>query len=128
MKKIAFVLVAMFAIVLTGCKTERSKVTVTVEDSLGLPVAQRYVFYADYATLITDAIAPSPEELATGVSDVWEVATTNAAGFVTLDISLSVAKLKYCFMVYDMGSKDWKEKTVELRRGVNEEINFVVNQ
>ena len=93
MKKIAFVLVAMFAIVLTGCKTERSKVTVTVEDSLGLPVAQRYVFYADYATLISDAIAPSPEELATGVSDVWEVATTNAAGFVTLDISLSVSKL-----------------------------------
>lgn len=128
MKKIAFVLVAMFAIVLTGCKTERSKVTVTVEDALGLPVAQRYVFYADYATLITDAIAPSPEELATGVSDVWEVATTNAAGFVTLDISLSVSKLKYCFMVYDMGTKDWKEKTVELRRGVNEEINFVVNQ
>lgn len=128
MKKIAFVLVAMFAIVLTGCKTERSKVTVTVEDSLGLPVAQRYVFYADYATLITDAIAPSPEELATGVSDVWEVATTNAAGFVTLDISLSVSKLKYSFMVYDMGTKEWKEKTVELRRGVNEEINFVVNQ
>ena len=126
MKKLALVLVAMLTLVFTGCKTETSTVTVYVEDALELPVARRAVFYADWASIIIDGIAPSPDELITGESDVWEYVTTDAMGVATIKISLSVSKLKYQFMVWDEGTKGWKEKTVELRRGVNEEIQFQV--
>ena len=51
MKKLALVLVALMTLALTGCKTETSTVTVYVEDSMELPVAQRAVFYATWFTI-----------------------------------------------------------------------------
>lgn len=126
MKKLALVLVAMLTMVFTGCKTETSTITVYVEDDMGLPVAQRPVFYADYASLIIGAVLPSPEELAYDTNDAWEYATTNALGIAKVQISLSVSKLKYKFMVWDEGTRGWKDKTVELRRGINEEIDLKV--
>ena len=128
MKKLALVLVALMTMFFTGCKTERSTVTVHVEDTAGVPIANRYVFYADWASIIIDAALPSPEELATNVSDCWDVAQTNNYGEVVIPIKLSVAKLKYRFMVYDDGIHDWVAKDVTLRRGVNDEISFVVNK
>ena len=128
MKKVIFVLVALLTLVFTGCKVETSKVTVSVEDKLGTPLANRYVFYIDYATYILSEAFPSPEELATGVSEDWEVAKTNAYGTVELEIRLGVSKLQYCFVTYDMGTMKWVEKDVELKRGQNADIEFVVNQ
>ena len=128
MKKLAFVLVAMLALVCTSCKTETSKVTISVKDALGVPVANRYVIYTDEASYIIDAVLPSPEELATDLEECWEIAETNVAGTVTLDITLAVAKLRYYFEVYDLGSNKWIEKDVVLHRGVNETIEFVVNK
>ncbi len=119
-------MVAMLTMVFTGCKTETSTITVYVEDDMGLPVAQRPVFYADYASLIIGAVLPSPEELAYDTNDAWEYATTNALGIAKVQISLSVSKLKYKFMVWDEGTRGWKDKTVELRRGINEEIDLKV--
>ena len=126
MKKLALVLVAMLTMVFTGCKTETSTITIYVQDSDELPVAQRPVFYADWASLIIGEILPSPEELAYDTNDAWEYATTNALGIAKIQISLSVSKLKYKFMVWDEGSRGWKDKTVELRRGINEEIELNV--
>ena len=128
MKKIAFVLVALMTLALTGCKTETSKVSIYVEDSLGLPVANRYVFYADYASIVISEVLPSPEALALETEDCWEVASTNAVGVVNLNIPLAVAKLKYRFIVYDAGSNDWVINDVELQRGKNEDITFKVNK
>ena len=128
MKKLALVMVALLTMVFTGCKTEISKVTVHVEDTQGAPVANRAVFYADWASLIIGEVLPSPEELVTDINDSWEYAETNAAGNVEIQIPLSVSKLKYQFMVYDLGSFEWKDETVDLRRGQNEEIKLVVNK
>lgn len=126
MKKLAFVLVAMLTLALTGCKTETSTVTVYVEDSMGLPVAQRAVFYADWASIIIGEVLPSPEELIAGGSDVYDYAVTNALGVATIKIPLSVSKLKFQFLVWDNGTRGYKDKTVEIHRGVNEEIEFKV--
>lgn len=128
MKKILLVLAAMFTLVFTGCKVENSKVTVSVKDTVGEPVNKCPVFYADYASIIWDAVLPSPEQLITNIDDCWEYAETNTQGTVTLNIPLAVSKLKYCFAVYDQGSHEWITKDVELVRGVNEEIEFVVNK
>ena len=69
---------------------------------------------------------PSPDP--TDEDNVWEYAETNAQGIVTKNILLAVPKLKYCFAVYDRGSNEWITKDVELVRGTNEEIEFVVNK
>ena len=126
MKKLALVLVAMLTMVFTGCKTETSTITVYVQNAQGDGVAQRPVFYADLASLIIGEILPSPEELAYDTNDAWNYVTTDSYGVATIKISLSVAKLKYQFMVWDEGSRGWKDKTVELRRGINEEIMLEV--
>lgn len=128
MKKIMFVMVAMLTMLFTGCKTETSKVTITVEDTAGAPVANCPILYADYVSIILDFTLPSPESLVTDIPEGWEYATTNAYGTVTLNIPLAVSKLKYSFNAYDRGSNQWQEKTVELHRGVNEDIKFVVNK
>jgi len=126
MKKLALVLVAMLTMVFTGCKTETSTITVYVEDELGEPVAKRPVFYADWASLIIGGLLPSPDELITDTNDAWDYQMTNTLGIAEIKISLSVSKLKYQFMVWDEGSKGWKEKTVDLKRGKNEDIEFKV--
>lgn len=128
MKKLFFVMIAMMAIAFTGCKTETSTVTVAVEDFNGAPVANCPIIYADYATIILDAAIPSPEELILDTEDCWEFAQTNAQGTVKLQISLSVSKLKYRFMAYDSGANKWVGQDIELHRGVNEDIKFVVNR
>ena len=129
MKKILLVLVAMLTMVFTGCKVENSKVTVAVEDTTGVPVSGRYVFYADFASIIVGEVLPSPEQLITNIEDYWEYETTNAQGVATITIPLAVSKMTYRFMVYDEGSSDpWKYKDVSIHRGVNEEIKFVVSK
>ena len=128
MKKILLALAAMLTLVFTGCKVENSKITVSVEDTAGNPVANRSVFYADYASIIIGAALPSPEQLITDIEDCWEYAETNAQGTVTLTIPLGVSKIKYRFIVYDAGSNEWKYEDREIRRGVNDEIKFVVNK
>jgi hypothetical protein len=128
MKKFALVLVAVLTVMFTGCKTETSKVTITVEDTAGAPVDKCPIIYADYASIILGLAFPSPESLATGIPEGWEYAETNAYGTVVLNIPLSVSKLKYSFYALDRGSNQWPEKTVELHRGVNEDIKFVVNK
>ncbi len=128
MKKLALVLVALLTMVFTGCKTENSQVTVIVQDLEGAPIANRAVFYGDWASLILGEVLPSPEELATDINDSWEYAETNASGKVVIPISLSVAKLKFQFMVFDLGVNKWVEETRELHRGVNDEIVFKVNK
>lgn len=129
MKKILLVLVAMLTMVFTGCKVENSKVTVAVEDTNGAPVSGRYVFYADFASIIVGEVLPSPEQLITNIDDYWEYETTNAQGVATITIPLAVSKMTYRFMVYDEGSSDpWKYKDVSIHRGVNEEIKLVVSK
>ena len=126
MKKILFVLVAMLTMVFTGCKVENSKVTVSVQDTEGAPVKDCPVIYADYASIGVNFFLPSPDP--TDEDNVWEYLETNAQGIVTKNILLAVPKLKYCFAVYDRGSNEWITKDVELVRGTNEEIEFVVNK
>lgn len=128
MKKIALVLVALLTLVFTGCKSEKSNVTVIVEDELGIAVPNRYIFYTDEASYIIDELLPSPDAMVTNVNDSWEVAQTNAYGKVTIQISMSVDKMKYYFEVYDAGSNQWKEQTPKLVRGKDETIKFVVNR
>lgn len=128
MKKVIFVLVALMALAFTGCKVETSEVTISVEDKLGTPLKDRYVFYADVVSVVLDAALPSPEELVTDMSDAWDVAKTNAYGVVTLKIDLGVKELSYYFMTYDYGKMDWEIKTVKLERGKNADIELVVNQ
>lgn len=128
MKKLALVLVAVLTVMFTGCKTETSKVTIHVEDYSGAPVDKCPILYADYVSIILDFTLPSPESLVSGIPEGWEYAETNADGNVVLSIPLSVSKLKYSFNAYDRGSNEWKEETREIRRGVNEEIKFVVNK
>ena len=126
MKKFALVLLAMLTLAMTGCKVEKSKVTVYVQDSLELPVANRAVIYADLATVIIGGLIPSPEEMISGETDVWNYAETNALGFVEIPISLAVSKIDYEFAVWDNGKKDWVTQIVKLERGVNKDIEFTV--
>jgi len=128
MKKIALVLVALLTLVFTGCKSEKSNVTVIVEDELGMAIANRHIFYTDEASYIIDELLPSPDAMVTNVNDSWEVAQTNAYGKVTLQISMSVDKMKYYFEVFDTGSNQWKEQTPQLVRGKDATIKFVVNR
>ena len=128
MKKLAFVLVALLTLAFTGCKVETSKVTVAVTDKAGVPLADRYVFYADVVSVALEELAPSPESLITDTSDAWEVVSTNAQGTVEFNINLGVSKLKYYFMTYDYGKLDWEIKTVEMHRGKNEDIVLVINK
>ena len=130
MKKVFFMLLAVMAIAFTGCKVDNAKVTVSVKDTAGYPVANRYVFYIDKASYIAGAVLPAtPTELITGLDESgWEVVETNNSGVVTFNIAMAVTKAKYYFVVYDLGSNQWKEKEVELVRGQNEQIDFVVNK
>ena len=99
MKKLAFVLVALLTLAFTGCKFENSKVLVTVEDKYGDPVADRYVFYVDWATYIIDGLLPA--DPFSDTSDTWEHVVTDKLGTATIPITLGVSKLKYEFAVYD---------------------------
>ncbi len=128
MKKVALVLVALLTIVFTGCKSEKSNITVIVEDEMGAPIANRHVFYVDEASCIIDELLPSPDAMITNVNDSWEVAQTNAYGKVTFKISMSVDKMKYYFEVFDEGSNQWQEQKLDLLRGKDETIKFVVNR
>lgn len=129
MKKVLLVLVAMLTLVFTGCKIENSTITVAVEDTAGMPVSGHYVFYADYASIVIDAVLPSPDELVSGVEEYWEYEKTNAQGVATITIPMGVSKMKYRFMVYDAGSsaEPWKYKDVDVQRGVNEEVKLVIS-
>lgn len=128
MKKILIALVAVMAIVLTGCKTKTSEVNVYVENAQGEPVMGCPVFYADLASIIISDILPSPEELVTETQDCWEYVKTGTGGIAKININLSVAKMQYEFMVYDAGTYEWKTKVIELQRGKNDEIKFVVSR
>jgi len=130
MKKVFFMLLAVMAVAFTGCKVDDATVTVSVENTAGYPVANRYVFYIDKASYIAGAVLPAtPTELITGLDESgWEYAETNAQGTVTLKIAMGVAKAKYYFEVFDLGSNQWVEKEIELQRGKNADIEFVVNK
>ncbi|MBQ7531028.1 MAG: hypothetical protein IJT12_04920 [Paludibacteraceae bacterium] len=130
MKKLFLALLSVLAIAFTGCKIENATVTANVADTAGDPVANRYVFYIDKASYIVGAILPpSPTEILTGIDESgWSYAVTNKLGTVTFNIPMGVAKAKFYFIVFDEGSNQWVEKEVELTRGVNEEIDFVVNR
>lgn len=128
MKKTLFILTAMLAVVFTSCEVKTSEVTVSVVDTEGNPMNNREVLYTDMASLILDAALPSPESLVTGIPEGWEYATTNAQGIVTLKIDLGVKKLTYYFEVFDYGSNKWVENKLELKKGENAEVEFVVNK
>ena len=130
MKKVFLALLAVLAIVLTGCKFENANVTVYVGDKDGYPVAGRYVFYTDKASAILDVVLPaSPEELAgLEYDDVWDYEKTDRLGIAEFKILMGVAKMNYYFVVYDEGKKDWVTKEVTLKRGENEEIEFEVTK
>ena len=130
MKKVFFMLLAVMAVAFTSCKVDNANVTVSVKDTTGAAVADRYVFYIDQASYIAGSVLPpTPTELLTGLDESgWAVAETNAQGIVKLQIALGVAKAKYYFEVYDLGSNQWKEKVVELVRGQNEQVDIVVNK
>ncbi len=126
MKKVFFALVALLAIGLTGCKFDNAKLTISVTDTAGNPVANREVFYTDEVSSILSIALPSPDVLAG--EDEWDYVVTNSQGTVKLDILLGVSKLDYYFVVYDEGARTWQDTLVTLRRGNNEEISFVVNK
>ena len=130
MKKLMIALAAlvMVGMSFTGCKVERSEVTVSVYDKEDNPIADRYVLYTDMASAIIDAVAPSPESLVSGIPDGWSGGQTNKQGYVTFKFDLAVSKLAYYFYVYDDGSKQWEDKTITIERGKNAEITFVVNK
>jgi len=129
MKKVFIALLAVAAIALTSCKFDNAHVTVSVIDEFELPVANRAVFYTDKASLIIGAVLPpTPEELIGLGDSSWEYVTTNQLGYVTFDVLMGVSKMKYYFIVYDEGTRGWKEKEVELQRGKNEEIVIAVKQ
>ena len=130
MKKVFLVFLSVMAIALTGCKIENANVEVSVKDTIGLPVAKRAIFYIDKASyIISAALPPSPEELITGIDESgWDYAETNSLGTVTLNIPLIASKVDFYFEVFDDGSKKWIEKKVELRKGQNDPIEFVVNK
>lgn len=128
MKKVFFALLSVLAIAFTSCKFDNANVTVSVKDKDGDPVAGREVFYTDKASMIIGAIIPSPEELI-GLDDgTWEYAKTNKLGLANLKIMMGVASAKYVFIVYDEETRGWKNQEVTLKRGENQDIEFVVNQ
>ena len=130
MKKLMLALVAlvMVGISFTGCKVEKSEVTVSVYDVMGNPINNRAVLYTDAVSAALDTFIPSPESLVTDIPDGMQYALTNAQGTVTIPFDLSVSKLTYYFYVFDEGSQKWLDKTVELVRGKNAEIKFEVNR
>ena len=128
MKKFFFVMIAMMAIAFTGCKVETSTLTVAVEDYQGAPVADRYVIYADYASIIIGGVLPTPDDLLLGTESYWEVARTNAQGTVKIQIPLAVSKLKYRVNAWDSGTMEWVGQDVELHRGVNADVTLKVNR
>lgn len=130
MKKVLFALLAVIAIAFTSCKIENAKVTLTVQDTAGAPVANRNVFYIDKASYILGAVLPpTPTELITGLDESgWEYVQTNQAGTVTFNVPMAVAHANYYFEVFDEGSNQWVEKEITLVRGQNELIEFTVNK
>ena len=130
MKKVFFMLLAVMAIAFTGCKVDDATVTVSVQDGTGYPLKDRYVFYIDQASYIVGSVLPpTPTELLTGLDESgWEYASTNAQGTVTVKIEMAVAKAKFYFITYDFGTNKWAEKEVELQRGKNADVEFVVNK
>jgi len=131
MKKILLVVAACMTIAMgfTSCKVETSEVTVNVTDRDGFPIANREVYYTDMASVIVSGLTPDPSTPITG-SDGEELAygKTDAFGTVTFRFDLAVENLDYYFYVFDEGSRQWRDKTVHLRRGKNAEITFEVNQ
>ena len=129
MKKILLSFLAVMALVLTGCKIENADVTVTVMDTMGAPVANRYVFFTDKASAIMDAVLPpTPTELIDLESESWSYVVTNKLGTVSFTIPMLTSSLTYYFIVFDEGSNSWKDKEVKIQRGKNEEIVFEVNR
>ena len=130
MKKVFFMLLAVMAIAFTGCKVDNATVTVSVKDTAGTPLADRYVFYIDKASYIAGAVLPpTPTELITGLDESgWEYAETNAQGTVKLQIPMAVAKASFYFITYDFGANKWVEKEIELQRGKNDAVDLVVNK
>lgn len=129
MKKVLFAFLAVLAIAFSGCKSDNANVTVSVKDKANNPIASRAVFYTDKASLIAEAVLPpSPEELIGGGESSWSYVETNSQGVVEFKVLLSVADLKYYFIVYDDGSKSWAQKEVTLKRGGKHEVEFVLNK
>ncbi len=128
MKKTLFILTAILAVAFTSCDVKTSEVTITVADAEGNPVNNRLVLYTDMATLIVDAVLPSPEEIITGVPEGWSYATTNAQGKVVVKLDMGVNKLTYYFEVFDQGTNKWEKQEITLKKGENAEINFTVNK
>ena len=129
MKKVFFAIMAVLAIACTGCKTDNASVTVTVKDTANNPIKDRAVFYTDKASLIAEAVLPPTPEALIGLEDSnWAYVETNSQGTVTFNVPMSVASLTYYFVVYDLGSKSPIQKEYKLKRGANQEIEFVVNK
>jgi len=129
MKKVLFALLAVVALALTSCKFDNAHVSVYVSDEFELPVANRAVFYTDKASLIIGAVLPpTPDELIGMEDSSWEYVLTNQLGYAKFDVLMGVSSMKYYFIVYDEGTRGWKEKEVTLRRGENEDIEIQVKQ
>ena len=127
MKKVIFALFAVMAFAFTSCQNEAT-FTVSVKDTEGDPVADRYVFFKDKASMIADfVLPPTPEELL-GAESGWSYVITNRAGVVDVTFNIGFSKATYYFYVFDNGSQQWKEKEVVLVKGQNEPIDFVVNR
>ena len=129
MKKVFFAFLAVLAIAFTGCKTDNASVTVTVKDTANNPIASRAVFYTDKASLIAESVLPPTPEALIGLDDSsWSYVETNSQGTVTFNVMMSVANLTYYFVVFDLGSNRWVQKEYNLKRGANQDIEFVLNK
>ena len=129
MKKVFFAFLAVLAIAFTGCKTDNATVTVTVKDTANNPIASRAVFYTDKASLIAESVLPPTPEALIGLDDSsWSYVETNSQGTVTFNVMMSVANLTYYFVVFDLGSNRWVQKEYNLKRGANQDIEFVLNK
>lgn len=129
MKKVFFAFLAVLAIAFTGCKTDNATVTVTVKDTANNPIASRAVFYTDKASLIAESVLPPTPEALIGLDDSsWSYVETNSQGTVTFNVLMSVANLTYYFVVFDLGSNRWVQKEYNLKRGANQDIEFVLNK
>lgn len=129
MKKVFFAIMAVLAIACTGCKTDNATVTVTVKDTANNPIKDRAVFYTDKASLIAEAVLPPTPEALIGLDDSsWAYAETNSQGTVTFNVPMTVANLTYYFVVFDLGSNRWVQKEYNLKRGANQDIEFVLNK
>ena len=130
MKKTIFFLAAIFvALSFASCEVDTSKVTVTVTDMNGNPIADRNIYYTDLASVIIGVALPDPDAPLKDENDnELPHGTTNAQGVVTFTYSLAVSNLHYFFYVYDDGANQWLEKSLKLKRGYNSEIAFQVNK